>query len=93
MQNVRADDATVAGNHKKDSSRMTWHPLRWLTQAMCPHDLMRHTTPTRIFTRCEKCGYASPGWDVAPAKPPQAPAITRQPISARPVLRLRRRQG
>ena len=69
--------------------------IHWLDSLPCR--LMRHpdalrvTTPTRVYLSCP-CGWESPGWDVAPAQPPQAPAITHLPISARPVLRLRRRQ-
>ena len=74
---------------------MRW--ISWLDSLPCrllQHpNAMRVAAPDRIYLRCPDCAYESPGWDVAPAKPPQTATVTHEPRTARPVLRLRRRQG
>lgn len=47
-----------------------WHPLVWLTQRLCPHfDRFVVNEPDRKYTRCQACGYESPGWTLTPARP------------------------
>jgi hypothetical protein len=65
--------------------------LRYARQAFCGargHELRPGFEPHRLFLRCARCGYASPGWEVGPCstRAPRAGVDGRSPRASRSSL-------
>jgi hypothetical protein len=39
---------------------------------MTGHNVMLRYEPARLSLQCTTCGYESPGWELAPARPPRS---------------------